>query len=134
MFIFIQFILHEGKRYDFKRFLLRQTHDISNPYDIILISFDMHKTLCKNYYKTETKGGYLVEIWLQTKSSRVTLPEVHGTKKTLDTNILPEKQKLVPKSKKIIESKTRLGQGRAGIRHKEPQPVDGIPASTSKSC
>ena len=56
---------------------------------------------------------------LQTKSSRVALPEVHGAKKTLDTNILLEKQKLVPQSKKIIENKLRLGQGRAGIRWKE---------------
>ena len=29
----------------------------------------------------------------QMKASRITLPEVHGTKKTLDTNVLPEKQK-----------------------------------------
>ena len=40
----------------------------------------------------------------------------------------------MPQSKKIIESKLRLGQGRAGIRCKKPQPVDGITASISKSC
>ena len=28
------------------------------------------------------------------QSSRVILPEVHGTKKILDTNILPENQKI----------------------------------------
>ena len=36
-------------------------------------------------------------------SSRVTLPEVHSAKKILDMNILPEKQKVVPQNKKIIE-------------------------------
>ena len=48
-------------------------------------------------------------------------------------NILPEKQKTVPQNKKIIENKLRLGQGRAGIRHKKSQPVESITTSTSKS-
>ena len=34
---------------------------------------------------------YLVQMQLQTKSSGIKLPEVHGVKKTLDTNTLPEK-------------------------------------------
>ena len=37
-------------------------------------------------------------------------------------------------TKKIVENKPRLGQGRAGIRQKKLQPVNGITASTSKSC
>ena len=48
-------------------------------------------------------------------------------------NILPEKQKIVPQNKRIVENKPRLAQGRAGIRCKKPQPVDAITASTSKS-
>ena len=40
-------------------------------------------------------------------SSGITLLEVHCTKKTLDTNILPEKQKIVPQNKKIVENKLR---------------------------
>ena len=52
----------------------------------------MHNTLYKNYYKIKTKERYLVQTWSQTKSSRVTLPEVHGAKKILDMNILPEKK------------------------------------------
>ena len=56
-----------------------------------------------------------------TKSSRVILPGVHGAKKILETNILPEKQKVVLQNKKIIENKLRLGQDRAGIRCKKPQ-------------
>ena len=61
------------------------------------------------------------------------LPEVHGAKKTLDTNVLPEKQKPQLQNKQVIENRPRLGQGRAGIRHRKPQPVDGKIASTSKS-
>ena len=60
-----------------------------------------------------------MQTQLQTKSTGITLPEVHGTKKTFDTNILPEKQKLAPQNKKIIENKLRLGQGRAGKRCKK---------------
>ena len=48
--------------------------------------------------------------------------------------MLPEKQKIAPQNKKIVENKQRLRQGRAGIKCKKPQPVDGITASTSKSC
>ena len=61
------------------------------------------------------------------------LPEVHGAKKALDTNVLPEKQKIQSRSKKIVENKPRIEQGRAGIRCKKLQPIDGITASTSKS-
>ena len=32
------------------------------------------------------------------------LPEVHGTKKILDTSILPEKQKIVLQNKKNIKN------------------------------
>ena len=54
------------------------------------------------------------------------LPEVNGAKKMLDMNMLPEKQKIAPQNKSIDENKPRLGQGRAGIRCKRHQPVDGI--------
>ena len=124
----------KGKDMILSDFLLRQTHNDWDLHGIIPISFNMHKTIYKNYYKTETKERYLVQTWLQTKSSGVTFPKVHGAKKILDTNILPEKQKIVLQIKRIVENKLRLGQGRAGIRCKKPQPVDGITASTSKSC
>ena len=115
-------------------FLSRQTHDNSDPHDIIQISFNMHNTLHENYYKMETKEGHLEQILLQIKSSGIKFPEVHGAKKILDTNILPEKQKLVLQNKKIVENKPRLGQDRAGIRHKNPQPIDIMTESTRKSC
>ena len=62
----------------------------------------------------------------------MTLPEVQGAKKILDMNILQEKQITVPQNKQIVENKLRLGQGRVGIRHKKPQPVDCLTTSTSK--
>ena len=67
------------------------------------------------------------------KSSGIALPEVHGAKETLDMNVLPEKQKIQSQSKKIVENKPRLGQGRVGIRCRKLQPVDGITTSASKS-
>ena len=53
------------------------------------------------------------------KSSRIALPEVHGAKKMLDTNILQDKQKIQSQSRKIVKNKPRPGQGRAGIRCKK---------------
>ena len=124
----------KGKDMILSDFLLRQTHDNSNPHDIIPISFNMHNTLHERYYKIETKERYLVQTCLQKKSSRVILPDVHGTEKILDTNLLPQKQKVILQMKKAIENKPRLGQGRAGIRCRKPQLTESIAASTSKSC
>ena len=93
----------------------------------------MHNTLHERYYKIETKGRYLVQTHMQTKSSGVKLPEVHGAKKILDMNLLPKKQKVIPQIKKTIENKPRLGQGRAGIRHRKSQLKENITASTNKS-
>ena len=94
----------------------------------------MHNDLHERYCKIETKERYLVHRGSQTKSSGVILPEVHGAKKILDTNMLPEKQKVVKRNKRVIESKLRLGQGRAGIRCKKPQLTESITVSASKSC
>ena len=52
------------------------------------------------------------------KSSGLTLPEVHSTKKVLYMNVLPEKQKIQSQNKEIVENKPRLGQGRVGITQK----------------
>ena len=83
----------KGKDMILSDFLSRQTHDNSNPCDIIPISFNMHNKLHERYYKTETKERYLVQMQLQTKSSGVILPEVHGAMKILDMNLLPENQR-----------------------------------------
>ena len=81
----------KGKDMILNNFLSRQIHDHSNPHDIILISFNMYKPLYENYYNIETKERYLVQTQSQTKSSGVALSEVHCARKTLDTNVLPEK-------------------------------------------
>ena len=54
------------------------------------------------------------------------LPEVHGVKKTLDTNTLPERQKITP------QIKPRLGQERAGVKCKKPKVTKNIDAATDK--
>ena len=62
-------------------FLLRQTHDDSDPHDIIPISFNMHNTLHERYCKIELKERYLVQTCLQTKSSKIKFPDMYGVKK-----------------------------------------------------
>ena len=108
----------KGKDMILGDFLSKQTHD-SDPQNIILISSNMHETLYENYYRIETKERYFIQTQLQTKSSGIALPEVHGAKKLLDMNISLGKQKIAPQNKKIVENKPRLGQGRAGIRCKK---------------
>ena len=45
----------KGKHMILSNFLLRQTHDDSNPHDIIPISFNMHNTLYKIVTKLKQK-------------------------------------------------------------------------------
>ena len=68
----------KGKDMILSDFLSIQTHDDSNPHDIIPISFNMHNILHERYYKIQMKERYLVQMHLQTKSSGIKLPEVHG--------------------------------------------------------
>ena len=70
----------------------------------------------------------------QTKVTGIMLPEVHGTKKTLDMNVLPEKQKPQIHREQVDKNRPRLGRGRAGIKHKKPQTVVDRTVSASKSC
>ena len=93
----------------------------------------MHNTLHKKYYNIEMEERYLVQTHSQTKSSRIKLPEVHGVKNTLYTNLLPEKQKTILQIKKSIKNKPRLGQGRAGMRCRKPQLTENIITVTNKS-
>ena len=65
----------------------------------------------------------------------VTLPEVHGAKKMLDTRVSPEKQKPQIQAKQVVKIRPKLGRGKAGIGCKKPQPVvGGITGTVSKSC
>ena len=69
----------------------------------------------------------------QTKATGITLPEVHGAKKTLDTRVLPEKQKPHIEAEQVVKIRLKLGRGRAGIRCKQPQPFADLTATVSKS-
>ena len=99
-------------------FLSRQNNDDSNPHKIIPICFNMYQVLHENYYNTE---NYLV----QTRSSGIKLPEVHGMGKNLDPNIKPEKQHANP-IKGSVE-KPHIGQGRAGLRRRRSELSQIIP-------
>ena len=57
------FYLHYMKCKDMilSDFLSRQMHDISNPHEIIPISFNMYKTLYETYYRIEMTDKYLVQ-------------------------------------------------------------------------
>ena len=77
----------------------------------------MQNILQSKYYNI---GKYLVQTRSQTKSSGISLPEVHGIGKGLDLKILPEKQVIKPiitsEAKGISQIiKPRLSQGRAGL-------------------
>ena len=122
----------KGKDMILSDFLSGQKHDDSDPHDIIPISFNMHYILHENYYNINRTDRYLVQSWSQTKSSGIKLPEVHGVKKTLNTNIVHEKQKKTPQIKKNIDIKPGLGQERAGIKCKKPQVTKNIDAVTDK--
>ena len=73
-------------------FLPRQTNNDSNPQENMLISFNMHKILHKNY----KIDSYLVQTRSQVRFSGIKLPEVHGMRKNLDPNIKLEKQHADP--------------------------------------
>ena len=77
-------------------FLSSQKHDNSNPHETIPIFFNMHLVLHEKEYDIENTGKYLVQTRSQTKSSGIKLPEVHGVRKNLDPNILPENQHANP--------------------------------------
>ena len=99
-------------------FLSRQKNDNSNPHEIIPIPFNMCKILEDNYYNIEK---YLIQTGSQARLSGVKLLEVHGVGKNLDPNLKPEKRHVITKQGSI-ESPC-MGQGRAGIRRKRPDPI-----------
>ena len=129
-------------------FLSGQEIDDSNPHEIILISFNMRDILQEKYYNfSNTKVGdkYLVQTRSQAKSSRVKGPEVHGIEKSLVPHVKPERQKSVnlPMDKRPPIPKSRIGQGRAGIRRKmrivpsiqtpAPKVIQSLPETVTKS-
>ena len=67
--------------------------DTSNLHEIIPISFNMYNALYETYYRIEPTDKYLVQTQSQTRAIGVNLQEVHGTRKTIVTNMPIEKQK-----------------------------------------
>ena len=58
----------------------------------------------------------------QARSSGIKLSEVHGMGKNLDPNIKPEKQHANPIKGSI--DMPYIGQGRAGLKRKRPDPIN----------
>ena len=94
----------------------------------------MYNSLYKTYYRIDPQDRYLVQTQLQTKVTGITLLEVYGMKKKLDTRVLPEKQKPQIQAIQVVKIRPKLGRGRAGIRHKKLQPIDDITTTARKSC
>ena len=66
----------------------------------------------------------MVQTRLQMMKARgVQLPEGHGSRKRLDPHKIPEKQPQ-PITGLDVERKSRIGQGRAGVRRKALPPFD----------
>ena len=59
---------------------------------------------------------------LQTRSSGIKLPEVHGMGKNLDPSIKPEKQHANPIKGNVV--KPYIGQGGAGLKRKRSDPIN----------
>ena len=102
-------------------FLSRQTNNYSNPHEIIPISFNMHRMLQENHYKIDS---YLVQTRSQARSSGIKLPEVHGMRKNLDTNVKLEKQHANPTKGSVV--KLHKGQSRAVLKRKRSGPISQI--------
>ena len=114
-------------------FLSRQTHDTSNPHEIIPTSFKMYNASYETYYRVELADKYLVQMWSQTRAAGVNLPEVHGTRKMITIHMPIEKQKTQIQEKQVDKNRPKLGRGRAGMQHKHPQPVADTLVSANKS-
>ena len=108
----------KGKDMILSDFLSRQKNNDSNPYETIPISFNMCKILDDNCYNIKK---YLIQTRSQARSNGVKLLEVHGMGKNLDPNLKPEKQHAI--SKQGGMERPHMGQGRAGIRRKRPDPI-----------
>ena len=79
----------------------------------------MYQVLHDKYYNTE---NYLVERRSQARSRGIKLPVVHGMGNNLDPNIKPERQHV--NSTKGSIGKPHIGEGRAELRRKRPDPIN----------
>ena len=109
----------KGKDMILSDFLSRQGNGDSDPGEIIPISFNAYNILEANRNLgmcEKNEGKFLIQKCLQAKMSGTTLPEVHGIRKKLDPNVMPEKQHALPK--KGITERLHIGQGRAGLKRR----------------
>ena len=68
------------------------------------------------------------------RAAGVNLPEVHGARKTIITNMPIEKQKPRYKRNQVEKNRPKLeGRGRAGMQCKHPHPVADTLVSANKS-
>ena len=112
----------------------KQRTDNNKPHENIPISFDMQAILRDMYYNIgqEKESTYLKQTWSQFKTSGIKLLAVHGVDKGVDPSVKPEKQILKPIKLAMepniqVQSKPRLGQGRAGLRRKMKIPMQMQP-------
>ena len=113
----------KGKDMILSDFLSQQKNDDNNPSEIIPISFNTYSILedsrnidiCK-----DNDRKYLIQTHSQAKTSCTKLLEVHRIRKELNANLRPEKQHTMPKPG--ISEKPWLGQGRAGLKRRRPEP------------
>ena len=123
----------KGKDMILSDFLSRQRTDDSNPHEIIPISLDIKAILRDRYYNIGQKKEniYLIQTWSQSKISGIKLPEVDGVNKGVDPSVKPEKKQILKPIKQATESnpqsKSKLGQGRAGLRRKMKIPLQTQP-------
>ena len=103
----------KGKVMILSDILSRQMHDTSNLHEIIPISFNMYNVLYETYYRIEPADKYLVQMQSQTRTTGVNLPDVHGTRKMIVTNMPIEKQKPQIQEKQVDKNRLKLGRGRA---------------------
>ena len=123
----------KGKDVVLSDFLSRQKTDDSNPHELIPISFKLRNQIDNHFYQINSRTNqpktnkYLVQTRSQAKSSSIKILEIHGANKGLDPHVQPGKQRPLPSLP--IHSidkgpptypipKSRIGQGRAGMRRK----------------
>ena len=78
----------------------------------------MCHVLDDNYYSEK----YLIQTRSQAKSSGIKFLDIHGVEKNLDPNLKPKKQHAI--SKQGSMERLHIGQGRAGLRRKRPDPIN----------
>ena len=118
----------KGKDMVLSDFLSQQSNDDSNPNEIIPISFNTDKILEDNrenfgkYNNHFSSEKYLIQTYSQAKTCGAKLPEVHEVQKELDPYLRPEKQHAISKQDKF--ERLQMGQGRAGSRRRNPDPIN----------